>query len=42
LTNKTTLGYPKKICNSNGIYGCDSQDRANYWMQFLVDNKLLK
>jgi len=42
LTHKTTLGYPKKICNSNGIYGCDSQDRANYWMQYLVDNKLLK
>lgn len=42
LTHKTTLGYPKKICNSNGIYGCDSQDRANYWMQYLVDKKLLK
>jgi len=41
LTHKTTLGYPKKICNSNGIYGCDSQDRANYWMQFLADKKLL-
>lgn len=42
LTHKTTLGYPQKICNSNGIYGCDSQDRANYWMQYLVDKKLLK
>jgi len=42
LTHRTTLGYPKKICNSNGIYGCDSQDRANYWMQYIVDKKLLK
>jgi hypothetical protein len=42
LTHKTTLGYPKKLCNSNGIYGCDSQDRANEWMQFLIMNKLLK
>lgn len=42
LTHQTTLGYPRKICNSNGIYGCDSQDRANYWMQFLIDKKLLK
>ena len=42
LTHKTTLGYPKKLCNSNGIYGCDSQDRANYWLQYLTDNKILK
>jgi hypothetical protein len=42
LTHKTTLGYPKKLCNSNGIYGCDSQDRANEWIQFLITNKLLK
>jgi len=42
LTHKTTLGYPKKLCNSSGIYGCDSQDRANEWMQFIRNNKLLK
>jgi hypothetical protein len=42
LTHKTTLGYPKKLCNSNGIYGCDSQYRANEWMQFLITKKLLK
>lgn len=42
LTHKTTLGYPEKLCNSNGIYGCDSQDRANYWIQYLTENKLLK
>ncbi|MDJ1485039.1 hypothetical protein QNI16_31365 [Cytophagaceae bacterium YF14B1] len=42
LTHKTTLGYPKKLCNSNGIYGCDSQDRANEWIQFLVTRNLLK
>lgn len=42
LTHKTTLAYPKKLCNSNGIYGCDSQDRAKEWMQFLVTKRLLK
>ena len=42
LTQHTTLGYPKKLCNSNGVYGCDSQERANYWMQYLRDKKLLK
>jgi hypothetical protein len=41
LTHNTTLGYPKKLCNSNGIYGCDSQDRTNEWMQYLVKNNLL-
>lgn len=42
LKHKTTLGYPKKLCNSNGIYGCDSQDRANEWMQFIITKSLLK
>lgn len=42
LTHKTTLGYPKKLCNSNGIYGCNSQDRANEWMWFIENNKLLR
>ena len=42
LTHKTTLGYPKKLCNSNGMWACDSQDRANFWMQFLIENKLTK
>ncbi len=42
LTHKTTLGYPKKLCNSNRIYGCDSHSRAGEWMQYLRENKLLK
>jgi hypothetical protein len=42
LTYKTTLGYPKKLCNSNAMYGCNSQDRANEWMQFLITKRLLK
>jgi len=42
LTFKTTLGYPKKICNSANLYACDSQDRANEWMQYLIDHKLLR
>lgn len=39
---KTTLGYPKKVCNSQGSYACYSDDRATEWMQYLIDNKLLK
>lgn len=41
LTHKTTLGYPKKLCNSGGMYGCDAQDRANEWMLFLKEKKLV-
>jgi hypothetical protein len=39
---KTTLGYPQKLCNSQDSYACSSEDRATEWMQFLIDNKLLK
>jgi len=42
LTSKTTLGYPKKLCNSRGIYGCSSDRRAAEWMQFFIDHKYLK
>lgn len=42
IKHNTTLGYPKKVCNSNGIYGCYSDNRASEWMQFLIDNNLLK
>lgn len=42
LTFNTTLGYPKKLCNSNNIYGCDSDERAKAWMTYLTENKLLK
>ncbi len=38
----TTLGYPHKLCNSNGMWGCSSDDRAKEWMQYFVDKKLLK
>lgn len=38
---QTTLGYPSKLCNSDGIYGCDALDRAFEWMKFLVNNNLL-
>jgi len=37
----TTLGFPRKLCNSMGIYGCDCTDRAKYWMRFLVDKGLV-
>jgi hypothetical protein len=42
LTFKTTLGYPHKLCNSAGMYGCDSEDRARDWMNYIEDKKLLK
>lgn len=42
IKHKTTLGYPKKVCNSNGTYACYSDDRASEWMQFFIDNNLLK
>lgn len=42
LTFKTTLGYPKRLCNSFGIYGCDARDRAKEWRVFLKQKDLLK
>ena len=42
LTHHTTLGYPKKLCNSRGIYGCGSDDRAKEWMYFIKSNGLVK
>jgi hypothetical protein len=42
LTFKTTLGFPHKLCNSNGMYGCDSDERVKAWMKYFEDKKLLK
>jgi hypothetical protein len=42
LTFNTTLGFPHKLCNSNGMYGCDSDDRIIEWTKYFEDNKLLK
>lgn len=42
LTHGTTLGYPHKLCNSRAMYACSSDDRAKEWMQYIVDNNLLK
>jgi hypothetical protein len=42
LTFKTTLGYPNKLCNSNNIYVCYSNERAKAWMTFLTEKRLLK
>lgn len=41
LTFETQLGYPKKLCNSNGA-ACSSDDRAWEWMVYLKENKLLE
>jgi len=42
LNQKTTLGFPDKLCNSAGIYICPPTDRAWEWQKYLIDNKLLK
>lgn len=38
---ETTLGFPKRLCNSFGSYGCSADDRAMAWIDFLVDKKLI-
>ena len=38
----TTLGYPKKLCNGAGTWGCSSDDRARDWMNYLESKKLAK
>lgn len=42
LTFNTTLDYPKKLCRSRNMYGCNSRDRAIEWRKYLIDNKLLR
>lgn len=42
LTFNTTLGFPKKLCNSNNMYSCSSDNRAKAWMNYLTENNLLK
>ena len=42
LTFNTTLGFPKKLCSSNNMYGCYSDKRAKAWRNYLIDNDLLK
>jgi hypothetical protein len=37
----TTHGFPKKFCNWQGTYGCNSIDRVKRWIKFLKDNKLI-
>jgi hypothetical protein len=41
LKFKTTLGFPKKLCSWQGSYGCDCEDRAKAWMNFLEERKLV-
>jgi hypothetical protein len=42
IKHQTTLGFPHKLCNSNGVYGCDSKDRAKEWLHYFKDKKLIK
>lgn len=42
LEFKTTFDFPDKRCNSAGIYSCNCGKRADVWMNYLRENKLLK
>jgi hypothetical protein len=42
LTFNTTLGFPKKLCNSDNTYGCNSTARAKAWINYFIENNLLK
>ncbi|MFC0513292.1 hypothetical protein ACFFGT_03735 [Mucilaginibacter angelicae] len=42
LKFSTTLRFPKKLCNSGNLYGCNSLERASEWMKYLKDKGLLK
>ncbi len=37
----TTLGYINKLCMSRNVFGCNSGGRADAWMRYLRNNKLL-
>ncbi len=37
----TTMGFPEKLCNWSGIYGCYSNDRADAWMHFMEEKGLV-
>lgn len=37
----TRLGFPKKLCNSQGTWACSCEDQMKYWMQFLEEKKLV-
>lgn len=41
LTFKTTLGFPHKHCNGEGMYSCTTVERARAWMKYLEAHKLL-
>ncbi|HVU56590.1 MAG TPA: hypothetical protein VHD83_16110 [Puia sp.] len=38
----TRLGFPKKLCNAAGIWGCNCTDRAKYWMHYLEQEGLVQ
>jgi len=42
ITFNETLGFPNKLCSSNGMYGCNSRSRAKEWMNYLEINDYLK
>lgn len=42
ITFNTTLDFPDKLCSSDGMYACNSRDRAMEWMNYLEINNLLK
>ena len=42
ITFNDTLGFPNKLCSSNGMYACNSRSRAKEWMNYLEINNYLK
>ncbi|XLS27654.1 hypothetical protein ACJD0Z_10645 [Flavobacteriaceae bacterium M23B6Z8] len=42
ITFNETLGFPNKLCSSNGMYACNSRSRAKEWMNYLKINNHLK
>ncbi len=42
ITFNETLGFPNKLCSSNGMYACNSRSRAKEWMNYLEVNDYLK
>ena len=42
ITFNETLGFPNKLCSSNGMYACNSRSRAKEWMNYLEINNHLK
>ncbi|WP_161807051.1 hypothetical protein, partial [Hymenobacter sp. AT01-02] len=39
---QTTLGFPRKFCNSANMYRCSLSGRVQAWMSYLAQQHLLR